>query len=114
MHVFARRDEEREPAMSETYIARSPAVAARMLAGEMMVMNSENSTFFTLNEVATAIWQAADGYTPLSEIVRDHICKKFEVTPEQAQADADRFVADLVSHGILLISDRPINLEPIQ
>ena len=40
--------------MSETYITRSSAIAARMLAGEMMVMNSMDSTFFTLNEVATA------------------------------------------------------------
>ena len=38
-----------------TYIARSTAIAARALAGEMMVMNSTDSTFFTLNEVATAI-----------------------------------------------------------
>jgi hypothetical protein len=100
--------------MSETYIARSPAVAARKLAGEMMVMNSENSTFFTLNEVATAIWQAADGQTPLSEIVRDHICETFEVTLEQARADAEHFVAELAGHGILIVSDRPIVLETIQ
>ena len=43
--------------MSEKYIARSSAIAARMLGGEMMVMSSVDSTFFTLNEVATAIWQ---------------------------------------------------------
>ena len=53
--------------MPETYITRSSAIAARMLAGEMMVMNSMDSTFFTLNEVATTIWQAADGRTPLRE-----------------------------------------------
>ena len=115
MRVLVQRGEERETReMSETYIARSPAIAARMLAGEMMVMNSADSTFFTLNEVATAIWQAADGHTPLSQIVRDHICERFEVTLEQAQADAERFVADLAAHGILLVSDRPITLEPIQ
>jgi len=115
MRMSERQGEERETReMSETYIARSPAIAARMLAGEMMVMNSANSTFFTLNEVATTIWQAADGHTPLSEIVRNHVCEKFEVTLEQAQADAERFVADLAGHGILLVSDRPITLEPIQ
>jgi sulfatase maturation enzyme AslB (radical SAM superfamily) len=61
------------PSMPENciYIARSSAIAARALAGEMMVMNSADSTFFTLNEVATAIFQAADGHTPLREIVRD-------------------------------------------
>ncbi len=81
------------------YIARSSAIAARALAGEMMVMNSADSTFFTLNEVATTIFQAADGHTPLREIVRDRICEQFDVDPEQAQADAERFVTELSGHG---------------
>jgi hypothetical protein len=94
--------------MSETYIARSTMVAARKLAGEMMVMNSLDSTFFTLNEVATAIWQAADGRTPLREIVCNTVCQQFDVSPEEAMADAERFVADLSMHGILLVSDHPM------
>lgn len=98
--------------MSETYIARSSAIAARMLAGEMMVMNTSDSTFFTLNEVATAIWQAADGQTPLAEIVRTRICEDFDIEPTQAQADAEQFVADLSQHGILLVSDHPFSDPP--
>jgi Coenzyme PQQ synthesis protein D (PqqD) len=94
--------------MPETYIARSSAIAARMLAGEMMVMNSMDSTFFTLNEVASAIWQAADGHTPLREIVRSQVCEQFDVDPEQAQTDAEQFVAELSQHGILLVSDQPL------
>jgi len=91
------------------YIARSSAVAARALAGEMMVMNSADSTFFTLNEVATTIFQAADGRTPLHEIVRNHVCGQFDVDPEQAQADAEHFVAELSGHGILLVSNSPLS-----
>ena len=51
------------------YIAKSSAIASRMLGGEMMIMSAVDSTFFTLNPVASVIWQAADGCTPLSEIV---------------------------------------------
>ncbi|MFY9646621.1 MAG: PqqD family protein [Terriglobales bacterium] len=99
--------------MSEksVYIARSSAIAARALAGEMMVMNSANSTFFTLNEVATTIFQAADGRTPLQEIVRQRICQEFDIDYEQAQADAEQFVAELSSHGVLLVSDQPLAAE---
>jgi hypothetical protein len=93
------------------YIARSSAIAARALAGEMMVMNSADSTFFTLNEVATAIFQAADGRTPLRQIVREQICEQFEIDPEQAQADAEQFVAELSGHGILLVSHQPLAVE---
>ena len=100
--------------MSEKYISRSSTIAARALAGEMMIMSSADSTFFTLNEVATAIWQAADGHTPLREIVNAHICEKFDVDPAQAQADAEQFVAELSGHGILLVSDQPSTQEPIR
>ena len=96
---------------NSVYIARSSAIAARALAGEMMVMNSADSTFFTLNEVATAIFQAADGHTPLREIVRDRICEEFDVGPEQAQADAEQFVAELSGHGILVVSNQPLSSE---
>jgi Coenzyme PQQ synthesis protein D (PqqD) len=94
--------------MTETYIARSPAIAARMLGGEMMIMSAVDSTFFTLNEVATLIWQSADGHTPLSEIIERKVCEEFEVSPEDARVDAEHFVNELSQHGILLVSDKPI------
>jgi len=93
--------------MAEKYIARSKAIAARMLGGEMMVMSAADSTFFTLNEVASTIWQAADGRTPLSEIVTNKVCQEFDVDRERAQRGADRFVDELSQHGILLVSDQP-------
>lgn len=93
--------------MSEKYISRSTAIAARVLGGEMMVMSAVDSTFFTLNEVATVIWQAADGKTPLSAIVANKVCLDFEVDADVARLDADRFVEELSRHGILEVSDHP-------
>jgi hypothetical protein len=94
--------------MSEKYIAKSTAIAARMLGGEMMVMSAVDSTFFTLNEVATVIWQAADGRTPLSAIISDRVCPQFDVEPDIAKRDAEQFVEELSGHGILQVSDHPI------
>jgi len=94
--------------MPDTYIARSTAIAARMLGGEMMIMSAVDSTFFTLNEVATAIWQAADGRTPLAEIVEKRVCEEFEVEPDVARRDAEQFVSELSQQGILLVSNQPI------
>ena len=93
--------------MAEKYIARHSAIAARMLGGEMMVMSTKDSTFFALNQVATVIWQAADGRTPLSEIVTHKICQEFDVDQERAQRGADHFVDELSRHGILVVSEAP-------
>jgi hypothetical protein len=97
--------------MSERYVLRSTAIAARLLGGEMMVMSATDSTFFTLNEVATAIWQAADGRTPLSEIVSNNVCSSFDVEPDIAFQDAQDFVDKLSQHGILLVSEDPLGLQ---
>ena len=89
------------------YVVRSSAIAARVLDSEMIIM-STNSRLFTLNEVATEIWQAADGRTPLAQIVREKVCAKFEVEPEEAYADSERLCRGLAEHGILIVSDQPI------
>jgi hypothetical protein len=90
------------------YVARSPRIAARMLGEEMLVMSARESTLFTLNPTATILWKAADGATPLDEIVERRICPEFEVNPEEAMRDAEELAEELAKHGILVISEQPI------
>jgi hypothetical protein len=96
--------------MSSRYIARSPKIAARKLGDEMIVMSAVDSSLFTLNEVAAAIWQSADGRTPLETIVANSVCDQFEVSETEAMRDAEEFVTKLSGHGILLVSDQPIEI----
>ncbi len=89
------------------YISRSQAVAARMLGEEMMIMSIRDSALFSLNPTASAIWQAADGVTPLREIVERAIVAHFEVEPDTAYRDAVELVEALAGHGILKIAAEP-------
>jgi len=95
--------------MSEIYITRSQAIASRLLGNEMMVMSVTDSTFFSLNEAATLIWESADGCTELKDIVERKICPLFEVDPEAALDDAREFVSQLSQHGILKVSTQALN-----
>jgi len=90
------------------YVARNPRVAARSLDGEMMIMSGRDSTLFTLNRTATILWQAADGATPLEQIVEQKICTEYEVEPGEALHDAETLARDLARHGILQLSEQPI------
>jgi hypothetical protein len=90
------------------YVTRSSAVAARSFDGEMIIMSTRNSNLLTLNEVAAEIWKAADGRTPLDQIVRERICTAFEVEIDQACADAETLCRDLAAQGILSLSDAPV------
>ncbi len=94
--------------MSPFYIARSTQIAARALQGEMMIMSARDSTLFNLNEVGTAIWEAADGVTPLEEIVARKVCAEFDIEPAEALKDAESFVRELAEHGILVVSNEPV------
>ncbi|HET6142235.1 MAG TPA: PqqD family protein [Candidatus Acidoferrales bacterium] len=90
------------------YVVRSNAIAARALGDETMVMSATNSTLFTLNEVATTIWEAADGVTPLDEIITNKICAQYEVEQDAALKDAQALIEELAVHGLVLVSDAPI------
>ncbi len=89
------------------YLSKSPAIAARLLGDETIIMSTVDSTLFSLNDTGSVIWEAADGITPFSSIVEEKVCAAFEVAPPRAYADAELFVNSLVEHGILLVSDQP-------
>jgi hypothetical protein len=93
--------------VSDKYISRSKTVAARVLGGEMMIMSAVDSRLFSLSDVATVIWEAADGRTPLSEIVEQRVCVQFDVPTDVAYRDAEQLVEELATRGILSISSEP-------
>ena len=96
--------------MSRTrYVARSPKVAARMVGDEMMIMSGRDSTLFTLNGTGAALWEAADGVTPLEDLVRQGICARFDVEFAVAMRDAEALVEQLAGHGLILLSDAPMD-----
>ncbi|HEV2618149.1 MAG TPA: PqqD family protein [Candidatus Acidoferrales bacterium] len=92
------------------YVARSVDVAARVLGDEAMILSARDSTLFILDEVATSIWEAADGVTALDRIIAERVCSQFDVAPETALKDAEIFVEQLGAHGILTVSDTPIDV----
>jgi len=93
---------------TEMYLTQSADIASRTLGDDTLIMSTLDSTIFVLNSVGTAIWNAADGATPLSRIVQERVCAEYEVTDEEAFADAREFVGQLAEHGILSISDAPV------
>ncbi len=97
--------------MTDKYIKPSRDTAARMLDGEMVVISVRDSTVYSLNLTATAIWNGADGHTPLRQIVSQSVVSEFEVDANVAYQDAINLIAELEREGILIVADEPINEE---
>lgn len=100
--------------MSDKYIARHPATAARRLGEEMIVLSAQDTVLFRLNEQAALIWEAADGITPLRRIVDAAICTRYDVSAAAAYLDVEELVRELTSRGILLLSSDPIVMDGVR
>jgi len=97
--------------MSDKFIRRSRKTAARIVGGEMVVLSVVDSSLYNLNAIASLVWQAADGATPLRAIVEARIVPHFEIDAETAYRDALELVVALGRHGILEVADTPITAE---
>ena len=90
------------------YILREQNVAARRVGDELMIMSAHDSSLFSLNETAAILWDAADGMTPLAEIVRRLILPVFDIEPAIALEDARSLALGLAERGILQLGDSPL------
>jgi len=90
------------------YIARAANVAASRLGDGLLIVSGIDSSLFSLNATARVLWEAADGVTPLSEIVARRICAEFAVSQDDALCHALALAEDLARHGILHVSDAPL------
>jgi Coenzyme PQQ synthesis protein D (PqqD) len=97
--------------VSELYIARGERLAARKVAGEMVILGADDSSLYVLNEIGTAVWDAADGRRSVQAIVDDVICGEYDVDRETALRDVTDFVEALSVHGVLRTSGRAIVME---
>lgn len=97
--------------MSELFIARSDRLAARKVAGEMVILCADDSSLYVLNETGTAVWDAADGGRSVQTIVDDVICRDYVVDRDTALRDVTEFVQALAMHGVLRTADCPIVTE---
>ena len=60
-----------------------------------MVMSAADSTLFTLDEIASVIWDAADGATPLDEIVATKLTAATDATWGNGFRSPKDFIGDV-------------------
>jgi hypothetical protein len=56
--------------------------------------------------VATFIWEQADGQTKTKQMI-EKICQEFEVDRDTAEKDCLEFLGELVSKGLVVLSQNP-------
>lgn len=77
----------------------NPRVACRTLDETAFILL--NSRMVRLNEVGTFIWELYENGSTIDEVVAQ-VVEEFETTTEQAAADANAFVDELVTKELLI------------
>ena len=85
------------------FAVRGDRLAARKVAGEMVILSADDSSLLVLNELGTLIWEAADGRTSMQSIA-DAVCREYDVDPATALQDVEEFVRELAAAGVLSIA----------
>ncbi len=94
--------------MLDQYVVKNnEKTAYRIIDGEAVVVNLKDSTFHTLNPVATFIWEKADGRVKVEQIIKE-ICQEFEVDWGTAERDCREFLGELASKGLVVLSQNPV------
>ncbi len=87
--------------------AKDPSIVSRNIAGEQILVPirqkaGEIDSIFTLNEVASRIWDLLDGEKQVKEI-KNAIVEEFEVSPKEAEEDLLKFLQQLEEVGAVRI-----------
>ena len=81
-------------------LSRSPKTAWRVIEGEAVILSLDTKAFRGLNPVGSRVWELIDGRRSVDEIV-EVVVREFDVTREQAAADVQAFVRELLDKGLV-------------
>ncbi len=87
--------------------AKDPSIVSRNIAGEQILVPirqkaGEIDSIFTLNEVASRIWELLDGEKQVEEI-KNTILEEFKVSQKEAEEDLLKFLRQLEEVGAVRI-----------
>jgi hypothetical protein len=81
----------------------------REIAGETIIVpvrchTNDLDSIYTLNEIATQIWQLLDGRTNVDHIV-EAVCQEYDISPEEARRDTLDFLQSLEAADLITLLD---------
>ena len=89
-------------------VSAAPHQVSTTLGTESVILELQAGTYFSVNEVGTAVWNYLQQPRHVTDVIA-HIVNKYEVSPDQAEAEILSFLQSLVDKGLVTVehgSDR--------
>lgn len=82
-------------------LRRSGDILTSDINGEMVLLNPETGDCYSLTGVGATLWQLVADPSTIDQLV-DGVCAYFDVEPDVARADTERFLEELIDEGLVL------------
>src|SRR5262245_27102009 len=82
---------------------RDEEVASKVLDGEAIIINLANGNYYSMDKVGGLIWQMIEGKHSLEEMIAA-ISAGYDASREQAQADVEHVIEDLLRENLVVSS----------
>jgi hypothetical protein len=89
----------------QTILARSESLVTAPLGHELVMMDIESGTYYTLDDVGSFIWSQLDAPTSVADLL-SQLQRRYEVSPEQCQRDVMPFLERIFAKQIISAVNR--------
>ncbi|MGD9741387.1 MAG: PqqD family protein [Hyphomicrobium sp.] len=86
--------------LDETFSPAGSRIAAKVLEGELTIINLDNGLYYASSGVGVTVWERMDRGASLREVV-DAIVNRYDVEPGLAESDARAFLEKLRSEALV-------------
>jgi Coenzyme PQQ synthesis protein D (PqqD) len=80
--------------------AREEEVAAKVMDGEAILINLSNGIYYSMDKAGGLVWEMVEGRRSVEEMAAC-IVARYEVSAEQARADLERLMEELVQENLV-------------
>ena len=91
---------------TDSIVVVSPEQVSSDLAGEVVMLNLKNGTYYGLDEVGARIWGLIQQPRAVGA-VRDAILEEYDVEPERCERDLLALLGELRDNGLIEVRDAP-------
>ena len=91
----------------DMYIGKSKNSSSRIIDNEAIILNLDNSYYYSLNEVGTRAWEFFDGSMRLGEII-NRLFEEYNASKENLEDDLISLVNDLSNENLVALHENQI------
>ena len=86
----------------DSMVTRAEGFSTAQVRDDLMMLNVEQGAYYSLDSIGAEIWNLLEQPARVRDLV-DRLQQRYEVGPEQCQADVLAFIEEMNQNGMILV-----------